>query len=518
MRHDETNPRGPRSSRRRGSGTRRDFLRGSGVLASLGIVGALARSLHAEPPEDAKRALARSGPLDVDAMARLIEDTPRERVFDVVASALRDGTPVAVFEGAILLAAVRCVDPGENQYHLHCIFALNAARVLGSAMPREDEALPLFWVLDFFKRGQDGDAWRRGAEVRLRDVAPTTRERAAAALEAAAQDGDPERAAAAVVGLWRGRVSTSDVFEALWEHGARDLDTLGHRAIYVANLRRTLDLIGTDRAEPAFVSLTAMLFDGARPEAARRSWEECVERAAAILPRLPASWDGAADETSQVRGLAACMLAGDVAAARGRAADALVDGGLRAQDAWDAVHVAAGCVVMDYPKIISTHAVSSTNALHYGFRSSRDPRTRLLLLLTAVGWTAEFAARHRANLTAVESLDLVGERPSTDGKHAAAEILDSVSTNPPRAARLAFALAEHGGQDVADFVREASCLVVAKADDPHKYKFPVAAFEDFAQTSPRWRPHVFGAATSFLRGSREPDAGIILRAREALRR
>jgi hypothetical protein len=517
MRHDETNPRGPRSSRRRGSGTRRDFLRGSGVLASLGIVGALARSLHAESPQDEKRPLARSGPLDVDAMARLIEDAPRERVFDAVAGALRDGTPVAVLEGAILLAAVRCVDPRQGQYPLHCIFALNAARVLGSAMPSEDEALPLFWVLDFFKRKQDGDAWRRVVEIRLRNVAPTTRERASAALEAAAQDGDPERAAAALVGLWRGRVSTSDVFESLWLHGARDLDTLGHRAIYVANLRRTLDVIGADRAEPAFVSLTATLFDGDRPEAARRPWEACVEGAAAILPRLPASWDGAAAETSQVRGLAACMLAGDAVAARGRAADALVDGGLRAQDAWDAVHVAAGCVVMDHPKITSVHAVNSTNALHYGFRSSREPRTRLLLLLAAVGWTAEFAARRGGSSTAVESLDLVGERPSTDAKHAAAEILDAVTTDRRHAARLAFALAEHGGQDVADFVREASRVVVAKADDPHEYKFPVAAFEDFAQTSPRWRPHVLGAATNFLRGSRQPDAGIMLRAREALR-
>src|SRR6185436_4454112 len=77
MRHDETASSGTRPSQPRGNGTRRDLLRAGGVFASLGMLAAIARPLGAEPPAPSKKPVARSGPLDVDAMSRLIEDTPR---------------------------------------------------------------------------------------------------------------------------------------------------------------------------------------------------------------------------------------------------------------------------------------------------------------------------------------------------------------------------------------------------------------------------------------------------------
>jgi len=142
----------------------------------------------------------------------------------------------------------------------------------------------------------------------------------------------------------------------------------------------------------------------------------------------------------------------------------------------------------------------------------------LLLLLTAVGWTADFAGSRGVPSTAAEFLDLEGERSATNGSDAAAEILDAIKTDRRRAARLAFALAERGDQGVADFVREASRVVVAKGDNAHEYKFPVAAFENFGLVNPRWRPHVLGAATSYLRSTRYPESETMLRARAALRR
>jgi len=61
-------------------------------------------------------------------------------------------------------------------------------------------------------------------------------------------------------------------------------------------------------------------------------------------------------------------------------------------------------------------------------------------------------------------------------------------------------------------------VVVAKGDNAHEYKFPVAAFENFGLVNPRWRPHVLGAATSYLRSTRYPESETMLRARAALRR
>ena len=55
--------------------------------------------------------------------------------------------------------------------------------------------------------------------------------------------------------------------------------------------------------------------------------------------------------------------------------------GTAPQSIWDAVFLGAGELLLRQPGIIALHAVTTTNALHYAYRTSGDDLTRRLLLL-----------------------------------------------------------------------------------------------------------------------------------------
>jgi hypothetical protein len=59
----------------------------------------------------------------------------------------------------------------------------------------------------------------------------------------------------------------------------------------------------------------------------------------------------------------------------------LLNRGVAPQSVWDALFDAAGELLLRQPGIVSLHAVTSTNALHFAYRASGDDETRRLLLL-----------------------------------------------------------------------------------------------------------------------------------------
>src|SRR5437660_8223659 len=68
--------------------------------------------------------------------------------------------------------------------------------------------------------------------------------------------------------------------------------------------------------------------------------------------------------------------------------------GVTAQALWDAVHLATAELMVRHKDgwgLASRplHSNTSTNALHYLFRTCIAPRTRLLVLLQAVAWAAD---------------------------------------------------------------------------------------------------------------------------------
>src|SRR5439155_2867382 len=71
----------------------------------------------------------------------------------------------------------------------------------------------------------------------------------------------------------------------------------------------------------------------------------------------------------------------------------LLNQGISPGSVWDAAILSACELLMQNPGILSLHATTSTNALHYIYTASGDDLTRRLALLQAVGWQPLFRGR-----------------------------------------------------------------------------------------------------------------------------
>src|ERR1700731_1474009 len=183
---------------------------------------------------------------EIEPLVALIERTPRERCAEMAVEQLRNGVSYRQLLAALFLAGIRNVNPRPPGFALHCVFVIYAAHLISLEAPADSRLLPLFYALDDFKAAQDRDAKQPAGD------------RAAAELSAAMEAWDSERAERAVASLARNR-GANEIFAMLWQYGARDYRNIGHKAIYVANSYRTLQIIGWQHAEPVLRSLVLAL-------------------------------------------------------------------------------------------------------------------------------------------------------------------------------------------------------------------------------------------------------------------
>ena len=189
---------------------------------------------------------------------------------------------------------------------------------------------------------------------------------------------------------------------------------------------------------------------------------------------------------------------------------------------WDVVHLTAAEFMLRRGDINAVHAVTSVNALHYGFRMARSTETRLFLLLQAVGWMAHFviAGGLAGCPTPNRGTNILELAPSEDGipddpAAAAESIFATMTTDRTAAARSAFAYAKRHPNQPALF-SAARRLVFTRATDTHDYKYPAAAFEDIGIVSPAWRAHMLAASMLHIPAVTAPESPVIQRAKEAV--
>ncbi len=501
---------------------RRDAIKGlagAGALASVGIDPT--RGLAAADSAVAAD-MVRFG-AEIEPLVRLIEDTPREDCIEVLAHRLKSGLAYRQFLAALFLAGIRNVNPQPPGFKLHCVFVVHSAHQLSLDAPESERLLPLFWALDNFKKAQEQDIEQ--GDFRLREVVgriPGPKQ-AWGEFRAAMESWDAPRADRAIAALARTR-GAHEVMEGLWRYGARDYRNIGHKAIFTANAWRTLQTIGWRHAEPTLRSLTLGLLDfGTERRMNGFGFEDqChfanTDLARKILPELPGDWiSGESSDPNSTEEMLAAIRESRPVPACAAVARMISKGSARSAEAWEAIHLASGELMMRLPGILGVHCVTSANALHYAFRMSADAETRLYVLLQGVGWMAQFATfmsredRFRElDISAMSGADV--EEGSREG---ADEILGLLGAEADRAARKAFSYArEH--PDTSGFLHAARSLVCNKADEVHHFKFAAAIFEDLSLVDPRWQPHMLATATYYLRGSDHPDSNVVLRAREAL--
>ncbi len=104
---------------------------------------------------------------------------------------------------------------------------------------------------------------------------------------------------------------------------------------------------------------------------------------------------------------------------------------------------------------------------------------------------------------------------SGDGAKAVEEIFAEIGRDRQAAAGKTLAYLRAKGS-AEDFLAAARRLVLVKGNDPHDYKFSVAALEDYYHVSPAWRDRFLAASVLQLRGSAGKDNPLINRIRAAV--
>jgi hypothetical protein len=498
---------------------RRSFLKlavGAAALAGVGDLGFLARLR----PVSAAEVTLKPGMVrlhaEIEPLVRVLEDTPRQRVLEEIAGRIKSGTSYREVLAALLLAGVRNIQPRPVGFKFHAVLVVNSAHLASLSSPDTDRWLPIFWAIDQFKSSQAADVragdWAMGS---VDESAVPPGHRARTAFIEAMDNWDEAAADAAIVGLARS-AGAHETFEILCRYGARDFREVGHKEIYVANSFRTLQAIGWHHAEPVLRSLAFALLDrvGARENPAHadlpadRPFRHNLEAAR----RIRAGWlDGkpSAEATTEMLN---CFREGTWKDTSEKAVE-LLNRGVAPQSLFDAFFDGAGELLMRAPGILSLHATTFTNALHYAWQHARNDETRRLLLLQNAAFLPLFRGSSTDKGIHVDTLEPAPLKAS--GAAAIAEIFAEVNTDRLLASRKMLSFL-HDHPDPKPIIDAARRLIFLKGRDSHDYKFSSAVLEDCLTLAPEWRDRVLASAMFHFPGSGDPDNGLVNRTRAAL--
>jgi len=454
---------------------------------------------------------------EIEPLVRLIEDTPREQVLERLAGVIRKGTPYREVLAALQLTGIRNVQPRPSVgFKFHSVLVVNSCHLASVAGPEDERWLPIFWAIDYVKSTQAEEASKTGWKMKPVNEAKVPHGPDAAKLFAEAMESwNVEKADVATAGIVRS-LKKDEVFELFARYAARDFRDIGHKAIFLANAWRTLEVIGWQHAEPVLRSLAfAMMNHGSDPSpatndlAADRPWKQN----AALITGRPETTRVDAGATNE---LIAGHRIGNAHETAKNAAE-ILSSGVSAGSVWDGVFVSAGELLMRQPGIVALHGLTSANALHYIAGQVKDETLRQRLLLQACSFNALFrdAAKGRGELAKLSVSDVAPLGGVSGGPFTVDEIFADVSGDKLRASRKLCSYL-NGGGDAKAVLDAARRLVFQKGSNSHDYKFSSAVLENFAHVSPEFRNQFLALAVFNLKGTSDKDSRLIGRTRAAL--
>lgn len=504
--------------------SRRTFLRSSatfGAIAGLGNLDFLAKLAPVSAAETTLPKHALGLQPDVAPIVRLIEETPREDLLEVIAKRINGGLSYQTLLAALLLAGVKNVEPRPSVGHkFHSVLVVNSAHLASMASPDEHRWLPIFWALDYYKTAAARDVEEQGDWVMepVDERAVPDASKAPAAFTAAMDAWDDAAADAAIVSLAR-NVGANETYEHLFRYGMRDFRSIGHKAIYVANSLRTLNCIGWRHSEPVLRSLAyaLLMHEGDNPrdrsDVADVPYRKNLERAA----KVRSDWRTA--RASADAGATTEILAAIRNGNNDDSCELVVEQlnrGVSPQAVWDGLHLAAGELLMRQPGIASLHAVTTSNALRYAYETSGDDETRLLLTLQNAAFLPMFL-NEMGGPNKVPTLridELAAGEGSDDEPPTINAIFAELGEDRGRGAQLMLArLAKTG--DAKEVIDASRVLTFLKGNDAHDYKFSSAVLEDYYNVSPAWRDRYLASNAFNLNTATEPDNDLVERTRAA---
>ncbi len=493
--------------------SRRDFLcRASAGAALAGSVGCLSNRAVAAPPLEDEPVV----PLDpaIEPLVRLLEETPRNRIVETFAAKVREGTRYEDMLAALLLSAVRNVEPRPSVgFKFHSVLVVQSIHLASTALPEDERWLPVFWALDYFKGTQAADERERGWTMAPVGSALPKPANAAAALTDAMQRWDEAAADASIAALVR-TAKPEEIWPLFFRYGGRDFRSIGHKAIDVANSHRVLGVIGWQHAEPVLRSLAYALLmheDGnpaERDDPADRPWRRNQD----LAKKIPANWNDGRIDHEATLSLLHTLRDGSENDTCDKVVE-LLQNGAGPQSIWDALFLGSAELVVRQTGIVALHAVTTTNALRYCYQAAADDTARRLILLQNAAFLPMFrqamAGRGKVREFAIDELQ-------PDGDGSVGDIFDAVSRDSMQAAQNTLRYFQSGSA-LGPWTDKARQFVVQKGTSVHDYKLAFAAIEDAENISREWQGHYLAANTFLLQGAREAENPLVQKAREALR-
>jgi hypothetical protein len=424
--------------------------------------------------------------------------------------------------GAIAEAAARAVSPCPVVgFKYHAFMMAHAVRRTVTQGRVEDRWPSLLWAADVLKASQATEARQTGWRMDpIETDRVPTRTQAEDAFVSAMERWDPEAADRAIVGLYRA-VPQERLFDLLFRYAARDFRSIGHKAITVTNCHRLLHTLGWSDAEPLLRSLTYALqnhADEPNPAqndlAADRPWRENL----ALAEDLPSNRQSGTPTPAAIPDLLATFREGS-ATDTSRATAAALRQGVDPQTLWTAIILAAGELLLRRPGIIAIHANTTAEALHQGYRRSRDDQTRKLLMLQAAAFMPLFRDRlgsgvRSFTIDGLEPEGSAGSAPESDRQ--LGEIFAAIGVDRDLAARKALAYFQ-ATREQAAFQELSRHYTVDRNLGYHDYKLVEAMIENARHLKAPWQARYLAVSVYDLNGPGTPRNAVVVRARELLR-
>ena len=505
------------------SSPRRDFLKKT-ALAGASLVTPWHQALPKFSPVSASEANASPSIDRIEPIilkwVKALESTPRDRLVEEVAYAIKNGK-VSYREilCALFLSAVKHVQPRPSVgFKFHAVLVVHSAHLASINSPAQDRWLPILWAIDQFKSAQARDVregnWTMAAVEESRVPSAV---KAAKEFEAAMITWDETRADTASAGIAR-HLTKNMAFELFARFAARDYRSIGHKAIYVANAFRTLDVIGWQYAEPILRSLAYALLNHvgeSNPAKSNHNVDEPWKQNFDLAKRLPQDWiqgETAEGTTSQIvtgfrrwKPLEA-----------GKEIAELLNGQVSLQSVVDGIYLAGSELMMRQPGIISLHSLTTTNAIQYLANTVQDDSLRRRLILQNASFLPFFLQSMRDRGPVNEKVTPFEDEALPETLMSASQIFESLGINPDVAYLNTRALLKDDPSQFTNYISEARRLIFLKGTDSHDYKYSSAIMEDIQRLSPRWQPDFAAACIYKLRSPQQPTTTLVTRIQAAL--
>ncbi|WP_231740682.1 hypothetical protein [Thalassoglobus neptunius] len=454
----------------------------------------------------------------IEPLVKLIENTERRQLLEKVADRIRSGTSYQEVLSALLLAGVRNVQPRPSVgFKFHTVLVVNSCHLASLHGPDEDRWLPIFWALDYFKSAQADEARKSGWQMQAVDESRVPApEKARSLFVDAMETWDVEQADVATAALVRS-CGSNELFDLYANYAVRDFRSIGHKAIFLANAWRTLQVIEWQNAEPVLRSLTFAILnhegDGNPAESdyeVDRPWRANEP----LASEIPIDWQSGDLSGTVTRELIASMRQDSPVDVSKSAQQAIIDG-VNPQSVWDAVFVSAGELLMRQPGIVGLHGLTTANAVHYLYQQTRDASLRKRLLLQACAFNPLFrgSAEGRGNLKQLSYSEW--KEQSEDSTNELSELSENISRDKMKAS-LQVREYLNRGNNPYELIDEARRQVFLRGRNTHDYKYSSAVLEDFNSVSPEWRNDFLALSVFNLKGSGDSMSNLVDRTRDAL--